>query len=73
MISGSNKSKAAASMSDSSHAGRPRQQRGKRDRLPEHHNEAPLGDWRGESLGRMRKLIKEADPDVVEIEGKEGT
>jgi hypothetical protein len=25
-----------------------------------------LGDWRGESLGRMRKLIKEADPDVVE-------
>src|SRR5450631_1074389 len=27
---------------------------------------AELGDWRGESLGRMRKLIKEADPDVVE-------
>jgi len=25
-----------------------------------------LGDWRGESLGRMRKLIKKADPDVVE-------
>jgi hypothetical protein len=25
-----------------------------------------LGDWRGEALGRMRKLIKEADPDVVE-------
>jgi hypothetical protein len=25
-----------------------------------------LGDWRGETLGRMRKLIKEADPDVVE-------
>ncbi len=22
-----------------------------------------LGDWRGETLGRMRKLIKEADPD----------
>ena len=27
---------------------------------------AELGDWRGESLGRMRKLIHEADPDVVE-------
>ena len=27
---------------------------------------AQLGDWRGETLGRMRKLIKEADPDVVE-------
>jgi hypothetical protein len=27
---------------------------------------AGLGDWRGEMLGRMRKLIKEADPDVVE-------
>jgi len=26
---------------------------------------AELGDWRGETLGRMRKLIKEADPDVV--------
>lgn len=25
-----------------------------------------LGDWRGETLGRMRKLIKSADPDVVE-------
>jgi hypothetical protein len=25
-----------------------------------------LGDWRGEILGRMRTLIKEADPDVVE-------
>ena len=23
-------------------------------------------DWRGETLARMRKLIKEADPDVVE-------
>src|SRR5258706_8581969 len=30
---------------------------------------AGLGDWRGETLGRMRKLIQEADPDVVE-EGK---
>jgi hypothetical protein len=27
---------------------------------------AALGDWRGETLGRMRRLIKEADPDVVE-------
>ena len=27
---------------------------------------AELGDWRGETLGRMRKLIKEAAPDVVE-------
>ncbi|AJA61190.1 MULTISPECIES: DUF1801 domain-containing protein [Bradyrhizobium] len=25
-----------------------------------------LGDWRGEMLGRIRGLIKEADPDVVE-------
>jgi hypothetical protein len=25
-----------------------------------------LGDWRGETLGTMRKLIKEADPHVVE-------
>ncbi len=25
-----------------------------------------LGDWRGATLGRMRKLIKEADPGVVE-------
>jgi hypothetical protein len=27
---------------------------------------AELGDWRRETLGRMRKLIKQADPDVVE-------
>jgi len=27
---------------------------------------AELGDWRGETLGRMRKLIKAADPEVVE-------
>jgi hypothetical protein len=25
-----------------------------------------LGDWRGETLSRVRKLIKQADPDVVE-------
>jgi hypothetical protein len=25
-----------------------------------------LGDWRGKTLGRMRKLIREADPEVVE-------
>ena len=27
---------------------------------------AELGDWRGETLARMRKLIQEADPQVVE-------
>ena len=27
---------------------------------------AELGGWRGEALARMRKLIREADPDIVE-------
>nr|WP_232328698.1 DUF1801 domain-containing protein [Sphingomonas horti] len=27
---------------------------------------AELGDWRGEMLGRIRALIKAADPDIVE-------
>jgi hypothetical protein len=27
---------------------------------------AELGDWRGEVLARMRRLIREADPEVVE-------
>ena len=27
---------------------------------------AELGDWRGETLSRMRALVKEADPEVVE-------
>ncbi len=27
---------------------------------------AELADWRGETLARLRALIKEADPDVVE-------
>ena len=27
---------------------------------------AALGDWRGETFARVRKLIKEADPEVVE-------
>jgi hypothetical protein len=27
---------------------------------------AELGDWRGKTLGRMRALIKQADPHVVE-------
>ncbi|APW41373.1 DUF1801 domain-containing protein [Rhodoferax saidenbachensis] len=27
---------------------------------------ADLGDWRGETLARMRKLIQQAAPDVVE-------
>jgi len=25
-----------------------------------------LGDWRGETLSRVRRLIREADPDIVE-------
>ena len=27
---------------------------------------AELGDWRGEMLARLRALVREADPDVVE-------
>jgi hypothetical protein len=27
---------------------------------------AELGDWRGATLGKVRKIIKQADPDVVE-------
>jgi hypothetical protein len=27
---------------------------------------AELGDWRGETLARLRALIKQADPDIVE-------
>jgi hypothetical protein len=27
---------------------------------------AELGDWRGETLARMRQLIREADPEIVE-------
>ena len=27
---------------------------------------AELGDWRGETLGRVRGIIRDADPDVVE-------
>jgi hypothetical protein len=27
---------------------------------------AELGDWRGEKLGKVREIIKEADPEVVE-------
>ncbi|KAB2681235.1 MULTISPECIES: DUF1801 domain-containing protein [Brucella/Ochrobactrum group] len=27
---------------------------------------AELGDWRGQTLARMRALIRQADPDVVE-------
>jgi hypothetical protein len=27
---------------------------------------AELGDWRGETLGRIRALIKEADPEILE-------
>ena len=25
-----------------------------------------LGDWRGETLSRVRELVKEADPEIVE-------
>jgi hypothetical protein len=34
------------------------------DRIDERIQE--LGDWRGETLGRLRALIREAEPDVVE-------
>ena len=34
---------------------------------------AELGDWRGETLKRMRKLIHEADPGVVETWKWRGT
>jgi hypothetical protein len=27
---------------------------------------AELGDWRGETLARIRRIVKEADPEVVE-------
>ena len=27
---------------------------------------AEIGDWRGQTLGRIRALIKEADPDILE-------
>jgi hypothetical protein len=25
-----------------------------------------LGDWRGQTLGKVRRIIRDADPDVVE-------
>jgi hypothetical protein len=34
---------------------------------------AGLGDWRGETLARMRALIHEADPEVVETWKWKGT
>jgi hypothetical protein len=34
---------------------------------------AELGDWRGETLARVRALIKEADPGVVEDSKWRGT
>ena len=34
---------------------------------------AELGDWRGETLARVRALIREADPDVVETWKWKGT
>ena len=27
---------------------------------------AELGDWRGDMLGRLRRLVKQADPEIVE-------
>jgi len=30
------------------------------------HRIAELGDWHGQTLSRMRKLIKDADPDILE-------
>ena len=39
------------------------------DKSPSEHIDArieKLGDWRGETLARLRGLIHEADPDVVE-------
>jgi hypothetical protein len=30
------------------------------------HRIAELGDWRGDTLGRMRQLIQEEDPEVLE-------
>jgi hypothetical protein len=39
------------------------------DRSPSQHIDArieELGDWRGELLSRLRALVKEADPEVVE-------
>jgi len=25
-----------------------------------------LGDWRGETLGKVRRIIREADPEIIE-------
>src|ERR1035437_1836957 len=41
----------------------------KKDKSPAEHIDArieELGDWRGETLSRLRALIKEADPETVE-------
>ena len=40
-----------------------------RDKSPSQRIDArieELGDWRGEMLGRLRALVREADPEVVE-------
>jgi hypothetical protein len=40
-----------------------------KEKTPAQHIDArikELGDWRGEALARLRALIKEVDPDVVE-------
>ncbi len=43
---------------------RPRESSSPTDRI--NRRIAELGDWRGEMLARLRDLIREADPDVVE-------
>jgi hypothetical protein len=43
--------------------------RAQKDRSPSELIDArieELGDWRGKMLGRLRTLVKQADPDVVE-------
>jgi len=32
-----------------------------------------LGDWRGKTLAKVRQLVKEADPEIVEEWGRRGT
>ena len=41
-------------------------QKARRSLSPDRRTDQELGDWRGETLARVRALIKQADPDVVE-------
>jgi hypothetical protein len=63
----------APEQQESAMATRPRKTK---DSAKDEKNECPqridaqikkLGDWRGETLSRVRSLIKQADPDVVEV------